>query len=519
MTAQEALPATLGALAILALSTRFLPGSTLWNEEWRSRVDVPLAGALATAGALLNTFWMIPRSYSGYPVWASSFTDYCDLVAGQAAGLAAGKNNTRSTIGAWLPAQWAPSTGTVDALTLYGILGLFLIFAGIYLWARFAHGRTAGVLAVIAAFPIPAVLHNARDITFYPAVNGSAVVLAAAVVAMARYPGWAPALLAGISAGMLLILDVRGLMLGLAFLACAIGLAVVRATNHKVRALRLLLVLAPVLLSWNLAGRFQNPNLIGLWPQSQFYVDEVARQAKVEPWWANYDVRPLPPPGKTGPVKIECDFQWGRGTPSELLCAVRRMSEFNRGVPDQVRTWSEAERFQASHFWPWVAPVATGLLLALGALRKRPWQALAMVATVAPFAYLYVNMGRMLPQLRFLSLYALAIPVVFGVALAALAEPIPGTNNEKHQSRFPFRGALLAAAMAAIVVWKGGWFVQKMGFVNETDPQNTLLMVVAGRGAEAGPGNCASLLADEMARGLPVEPSFYPKAAGPKRGN
>lgn len=494
-----------GILLLVCLPARLLNTSSGAAEEWVTGVDLPLAFASGGGGAALASLWLVPRVHEGYPVWGSSFAQYCALVGGEAWGMdVSWFSGPRSAAAAWPAARLVPVLGTMDALVVYGIIGWVLSCTGLFLWARVVLGRSAGIAAVAIAGLVPAVLYSARDISFYPVANAASVLLAAAVAALFRFRGPWPALGAGLAGSALLLADARGLLLGLALLAPATVAAILRAQSRPLAALRLALVLVPVVGSWFLAAQVQAPGMSGVVAQAYAFYGDTANAAGVAPWWLDG----LAGEGaEAGVDRSGCELLWGRTRPAEVQCALKRLRVLGEGMPAAVRRYPASVEFREKNVHPWIAPGLLSLAGAALALRRRPWQILALLVTGAPFLAMLVNSAQLLPHPRFLSGHSLVIPVLLGVGLASFMERSLPTSAAPGPARWRWHLLSLGSALAAVVVLGGPTYLRRVAVLGDGEPQETLRPVLAGQADPRNP--CTGLLLDEAERGFRVETTVY----------
>ncbi|MFH1468013.1 MAG: hypothetical protein ABIO70_26740 [Pseudomonadota bacterium] len=421
-----------------------LARSEPWNEDgWRSRPDLALLVGSGLAGGALLAWVFGPRFSPLYPLTASDFDQYCELVGAYAQLGEATFDSPRSRLAALLATQAARWLGIVPALALLSLGSVVALAAGVFLWARSLHGRTAGLLAVLLLGAVAPVGVLARDVSFYPFIVACSVWAAAGVAATFRFRGALPALVAGVALGLLLVADVRGVLWALALLPLALLGAVLAAEHRGQALLRVLVLLAPLVLSWGAATQLVPDRTPSVAQQSYNYVREGVEQAGAGPTWTE---------NTAVGGQVPLGFVWGQTGPRELVTTLRFLRELNASVPARVSRWVHRPREAGDQVGPWLPILVVSLLVGLGGgLRKRR-RMLALAGTVAPFLAVFYNAANILPQARFLSTSMVALPLVMAVGLATLVEaPVQLGPGLSLRRRLPNR-ALLAVAIAALAL-------------------------------------------------------------------
>ena len=257
-------PAGPWLILVPGLAARLLPSGDDGASPWRSRVDLPLAVASGAAGGLLLAFGFARRFAVVYPLSASDFGQYCEVVDALVRGEGAGLSTSRSVIAAWLPAALTGSLGLIDALAVSALLGSMVICGAVYLWARTLWSPLAGIATVLLTGAMGPLAVLPRDVSFYPAIIASSALAAAGVAACFRFRGPAPAALAGAGIALGLLVDIRGVLLGAALVGPALIAALARAASPRGAALRAALVLVPLVASWWIARAVLPEHTAGL---------------------------------------------------------------------------------------------------------------------------------------------------------------------------------------------------------------------------------------------------------------
>lgn len=390
-----------------------------------------LAEAVGVLAALAVGTWNVAQVggwfLSPAVLTASDFTQYCHAAIDMGRGAVEEVATSRSRFAAWLPGQLVSSVGVLDALWLGSTLpGVLLLHLGTYLWARALHSRAAGIAAVIAIGFVPPVVTMTRTVTFYPALVGCTAMATGLAVAAVRWPR-APFLVGGaVACALLPLLDVRGLLWAPAPLFL-LGVGVVRA-SWRARGVAALALFVAFEGSWY-AGQFAYPaRAQGMEAQAWFYADEAVRSAGLQAEFT------YPPVGG--------GFVWGRtpiGTLPSTFAALREISE---AIPPGVRTARAAMEGRTRNLMPLLPLAAAAGLAAAGALVRAPLRLGALLASMAPYAVMVAQAAAIIAHPRYLGSGLAGLPVLVGVAAAALSGAGEGPR------RLPWREAALV-----------GWFL------------------------------------------------------------
>ncbi len=493
----QAVTAAPWPLLLLPLLARLVPGGSGGREPWDARVDLPLLLVAGLVGCAVFTGWQVEPYTRLAPLTAADFQQYCELVVRVAAGELHDYSLPRSPVAAWPPAVVAHRLGVIDALALYGLLGTAAMLMALFVWGRVLHGRLAGLVAVVLAGALGPLVVLSRDLGFYPVLVAAVAWCAAGAAACICFRGPAPALLAGSAAAVVLLLDVRGLLWALPLAALALVAAVLRARHRQGASLRVALVLAPLLLSWGIARQAIPGSMPSLEFQTWIYLEQAVRSGGVEARWRSSEVGAGQPPQ---------GFLWGHGSARELAASAAGLARLSASAPPELRRAPSVRRAREQQLLPWALPSALGLGLALLGLARRWERALALALTVAPFGAMMVAAAVTLPQARYLASALVALPLVLGVAVAALAQnPSPWRGLSSGSPPRPWRSlALLAALLAAVTGLLPGWLAPDAPWrtldLVQGEPRATIQLVRAGGGRHGG----------YCARALDLERQRYP---------
>ena len=492
-------------LVLIPLALRALP----WGRpgaprppSWR--VDLPLALGAGFVVALLSTALLSVHLTEYYPVSAADFDHYCELVARVAAGDALPSPGVRLPPPAWLPAALGGSLGLIDGLAVQSFLALVAVCAGLYLWGLAVHGRAAGLCAALLAGTVGPVGFLARDLSFYPVVVGSSVLLAAGVAASLRFRALWPPALAGLAAMVALLADVRGVLFAAPLVALGLAAALIRGHGWRGRGLRAGLLLAPVVVSWFVAAAVVPPGTVGLERQAVLYADQAVRDAGGS---ARVLGREL------AETQQATGFVWGVSAPTELPGTFLFSSRLLRQIPREVRNSHQNSRHRVRHLLPWALPALLAFSVALAGLARRPWRLAALVLTAAPFASMLWATGQVLPQERHLATGLAVLPLLLGLGVAVIAEGVPTASSSGGDSGpWPWKRALLLTGLlAAMLGLPPSWLDHESGWrrgIVQSEPRTMLQRVHEGG---VGKDHCSQALGER--RDQPWWPSrLYPRA-------
>ena len=132
------------------------------SEPWRTRTDLGLGLGAAVLGTLLSSAWMTRYFLFRFSLTTSDFGQYCESLGAFRSGALEEWAKQRSLVAGTLPGLLADSFGVVDALFIGALVSHVAMGFGIYLWARAAHSRLAGLVAVMLAASVAPLVHLSR---------------------------------------------------------------------------------------------------------------------------------------------------------------------------------------------------------------------------------------------------------------------------------------------------------------------------------------------------------------------
>lgn len=371
------------------------------NQAWEARVDVPLLLLAGVGVGLLDTLWMVRFHLVGWPLTASDFSQYCDAVVALTHGASEQVPLQRSVVAGLLPALFARELGVVGGLAAAAGVSACLLVGGIYLWARTLAGREVGVLAALLTGTIGPILLLSRTITFYPEATAGVLLASGFSIAFLRWRNSPVALLAGLSLGLALCLDVRNVLYVLPALGVSLWAVLLSPGAWGWRSWRLLLLLGPVYLSWWVAHQhvsFQTP---GLLLQTAYFLRDAQRIAGHSQW-----------------VQISGhDFLWGRSLPWELPGGIQAVQRLTEEVAQQLKAAPNVATVRDLHVGPWQQPTLFAILGMVWALRHQPLLLVASVGLMVPYLGALVLATQILPHARYLGMSMAPLPVLLALGL------------------------------------------------------------------------------------------------------
>lgn len=431
-------PASAWPLALLPLLWWLRPTPAAGRRP-HGLPDLAAAGALGLGVALLAAGWMADFHISGGRFVASDFGRYCGDLGAMLDQRWEDWHLANSLLAGWLLAPLAARVGVVDALAWGAVGGVAVTAAATALWAGVLHSRLAGAAAALFSLALGPLVVLSRSLTFYPVqVACTALATSAAAVALARRTPLA-LLAGGAGVGLALLVDVRGLLVA----APTLAMVVVAALPGPWRRLplRLALVALPLGLSWAVAGRAYPA---GAQPLEHQVMALDARKVA-----ARALGRPPHVPTTT--------FVWGHTPPGQIPATLLEVRRATADLVPATRDLPMNVEGRARHLRPWAGPIAAALGLALWGLRRRPWLAAALAASLLPAALTVQGVALVELRLRFLAPAAPAVAALLGVAFAvAVRGALPRTPDDAPlAATLPFRrppGPLREAAALALLL-------------------------------------------------------------------
>lgn len=430
-----------GLVSLLAIVGLARAVQRRWPQPRRTdhldRYDALLVVILGVAAALCGGVWLAPFTTPGTrAVGSPDFAEYCWHTTLFLTDALHEWGENRSMVAGLLPGLLARKLGVLDGLLTASLLSLGGIGGGVYLWARALHSRSAGVAAGLLVAAVGPLALLGRTLTFYPEITAATVFASAGAAAALRWRTPLTVALAGIGAGLALLIDARGLLwalpaAGLGLWAAGLGPPEQRWPQRlRGLPLRLLALSLPLWLSYQ-------------WGSWAYPSDARPLEGHV----AVYDElrsRGVPLPAYTHPTGRNTAFVWGRTDLRELPWTLRYVQHQGTYVPDWYRDRPEVVAGWARSGKPWLWPALFALVVGAVGLRRRPWLLAGLAGTSLAFVLAFEGAVVLkTSNLRFVGSAMPFLPVWLGVGLGVLVE-----------------GALPAAGQPT---QRGGWAAAVLG--------------------------------------------------------
>jgi len=407
----EALP----LLLVLPLLLRFIP----WKrppdaDRWRTLPELGLGLVCGLVFLALSTLWMADFHLQNYPILTSDFSEYCASVDAVRDGRWMEYSNNRSRLAGLPSGVLARSLGIIDGLAFSALISTALVGAGLYFWGRALHSRVAGVIVVLLALTVGPVALIPRTISYYPVITAACLWSVAGPALALRYRTLPAVLVGAIGTGLVLLVDVRGLIwalpaLGLTGLAACAPWDWRRPKAWLWVPLRIGAVLGLLVYS-NIWGSVAfAPGAVSL--EDQLWGFQMDRTFNL-----NLDYHP---------DQLPTRYLWGHTDPLQIPETLAGMAELAAAMPEIVRQTPVTVADRVAHIEPWRAPILGALAVVIAALIRRPWQLIAL-SGMLPMAVSLKNASDYLVYPRYLQAPMLAFALLMGVALTALIlDPAP----------------------------------------------------------------------------------------------
>lgn len=409
------LPLALVPLGIWLVSPKAGPGTA---SPWSWPRELGLAVVVGGLFAALCGVWLARFYLIGDNFLCSDFHEYCSSVSALAMDEPERFTKQRSAAAALPAALLSRRYGLIDGMAWAGLLSSAMIGAGLYLWARAAHSRLAGISAALCAATMMPVVVMSRTLSLYDEMTGWFVLggAGAAVAWRLRSPG--ALFFAGVGVGLAGLADFRGLFWAVSYLGLGLVAAIWPASGvtglarYALRAaLNLTAFALPVVYAWRL----------GPWAyRFNISLEEVMnpRQRFVE--WGFTD------PALTAPFKAESAFIWGSSPPEDIPKTILWVMRETAVIPRAAWDTADLHRLLADHVTPLtpIWAVATALtVLSLFRGPERFGRLVAVFGAGVPFFMAFkgaVELQR--AQLHYLGSSMPVFAVLMGVAWATLCE-------------------------------------------------------------------------------------------------
>jgi hypothetical protein len=475
------------------------------SAPWETPVDLGLALGCGVGATALSSGWMSRYFLFRYPLTASDFGQYCESVGALRDGSLSGWVKQRSVVAGWLPSMLADALGVVDALFVGALISHVLMGVGIFLWARAAHSRLAGVCAVLLTLTVAPLVHLSRMVTFYPETVAGCVMAAAGSMLALRYRNLPAVFFSALTIGFVLLLDVRGLLWALPMLGLT-GLAtlLVRGLWRKLVAAGVLGV--SLFVSYQVGGVTNWEETPSLERQTAYYVDEAIRRYKHPEIAAGLN---------TEQQVADSRYVWGWTPPADIPRTLRSLWRLKAALPEGIADQPETAYGRRTHVVPWVLPAGIGLLVALWGARRRRWLALGFLGTLTPFVVALQGTAQMVGHSRYIANGVTMVPVLLGLGFAVVAQGALSEQDSPDRrpaiSRSEMGGlvAILVFVLGLVPCWISPVATWRAPVSADIEPTNSLWHAAhsAQLPLDISP-RCVAALQRDFADGMPVGSRF-----------
>jgi hypothetical protein len=391
-------------LILLAVVLRLLPDRA-GAERPPDRWDLAMMIGCGAGLSLLCDGWLAAFHLLDGALIGSDFPEYCRSIDSLRPGGDPSQFSKQRSQLAALPSVLLSEPGIVEGMARAARWSMAGIGAAIYLWGRALHSRLAGTTGVLLAAACSPLVLLVRTVSFYPEITAIFTLAGALCAVAVRWRRPVDLLLCGIGVGLCFLIDLRGLVWGLAALGPALVVAVLAPLRRW--PLRLVALLLPVWLAW-LGG--QHAYLHGANPL-EGQVDLIQRI---------HDQGGVPEFNRASLPASE--YVWGRTPATDIPTTLHWLALQSSLIPDWMAEDSRSQHEVYRSITPMVAPMAFALMLALVALRRRPLLAATMLGLLVPHVSSItsaISLGQLYP--RYIGSVAPAGVVIAGVALAGAA--------------------------------------------------------------------------------------------------
>jgi hypothetical protein len=395
-----------GALALLPL---FLVGG-LWfmrpgqwaGWKWAPRYDLPMALGMGLLASWICEAWIVDHYLEGGRALTSDFGRVCGSLAAATQGQWEQWSPTSSRLSGVLIGPLVGPLGVLDALNLGASAGFALCVSSCVLWASALHSRLAGIATGFIALSLMPLAVMSRTLSFYPLNLGFfSLCLALGVMALVR-PSKSSILAGSLGVGLVLLVDVRGLLFALPALLMVL-LAAYRLKDLRL-SLRAGIILAPLMGSWMLADLAYPGHPASLEDQV------MALNANRDAAQSQNDEVHMP----------TSSFRWGASNPLLIPSTLHQLSLNNKSLIATTRDNSVNVKGRALYLRPWLIPLFCASLLALWGIRKRGWHLVALGISILPCLMILRTVALVEFHVRFLALATPAAAVLLGMGFATL---------------------------------------------------------------------------------------------------
>lgn len=455
------------------------------DTPWRWGPELLLAVGCGLLMGPLCGFWLAEFSLVVGEHITSDFSEYCEAVIVRSRGDLENFSRNRSLLAALPAALLLPRFGLVDAMTAPGMISVGVMATGAYLWGRALHGRLAGMASAMAIGVFTPMVLLSRMMSFYPEITAGFTLAAGLVAVAARVRTPLALLLGSLGAALCPLIDMRGIVFGLPFLAVVVLAAC--AAPIRLWLPRLAIPTLSTILAWRYAH-------IAYLPHSASLEGQVFLRQRLKD-------RGIPIPAELQEL-LPTAYVWGQSNPLEIPATLLNLRTHS-AIAAPLLQGSEEMKFNMDIFiapWTMVLP-AVGIVAVLGLLRspKHLWRVAVLALTCAPFALSL--QGAINIQQAFLRFVAAAEPwlaVLLGLAFATVVEGRVRTGRQDGRGHLRLTAAalvwllLVVGAIPSYISPVASWRARQ----NRADQEVIQLI----RGAEQGNQQRAPVCVQQLMR-------------------
>ncbi len=395
------------AIAACVAWSRF-SGASGDEERWAWKIDGPLALGCAVAYALtaacaLSKYYVLGGDYGDV-----DFAAYCGGLGALRDGALDGWYAKHSALGGFLLVEPARLVGVLGAVTGGAIVATGGGALGMFLWARIAAGRVAGVVALLFALANEQLLWLARSPSFYPETSAACMIGTAGLVAALRWRTLPSILAGGLGVGLILTADVRYFTVGVwstVVLMVPVAVGPLKRFPHRAAV-----AILPLVAWWWVAHALHNAVL-----PTQHGPGAILQVATFLS-----DIRDYPQTAIPWKQMNQLDFLWGVDPVWYVPRTMMWLSQMSRVIPADWAQTYDLRVARAAFLEPWELIFGVGAVAGLVGLRKHPWALIAAFGPAVPFLANLALVFRTIAQPRFIAMGMVAVPVLIGVGVGSL---------------------------------------------------------------------------------------------------
>ena len=213
--------------------------------------------------SIYATWWIHP-SFQDFFYYESNFLDYCQTLTTYNQPLEEAGSPKRSRLAGIFPYILTKYVGSIDAIAISSVIWTGICFSCLYLWAFFlTDSKNAGLFAVFCALTLAPLYTMGRQINFYPAIIATLVMGGMTFTFWAKKKNTFRTFTLGVVIGVLLLIDLRGILWALTYWGGALVLICISLPYRK-WLFRCFILHIPIVISWYIAQWAYPPNTMPL---------------------------------------------------------------------------------------------------------------------------------------------------------------------------------------------------------------------------------------------------------------